>query len=69
MTPNDRYIRTLTRAIGGPTTLAKPEAVKRFREIRAVVRAVTPGRQQAKNLRPLLDVAVKAAARVIRTRR
>lgn len=34
--------------------------------IRAVVRAVVPGRQQKKNLDPLMEAAEKAATRALR---
>lgn len=36
--------------------------------IRSAVRAVLPGRQQKKNLDPLMAAAVKAAARTLRRR-
>lgn len=39
-----------------------------FRVVRAAVRAVVPGRQQAKNLDPLMRQALTAAVRVLRRR-
>lgn len=43
-------------------------AQESYAELRAVVYAITPGRQKAKNIGSQLDKAVAAAARVIRRR-
>lgn len=42
------------------------EAKREYRILRAIVRAVIPGRQSKKNISDALDKAVVAACRVIR---
>lgn len=44
-------------------------AERDYKTVRAAVYAVVPGKQKARNIKALLDAAVKAAARVIRRAR
>ena len=50
------------------SALVRLGAEASYDEAKAVVYAVTPGRQQARNIAELLDKGIKAAARTIRRR-
>ena len=72
MKPKERHLATLKRAYGRVHQMDPEQTICRFganasyAELRAVVRAVTPGKQTAKNTADAMNKAVRAVSRVIR---
>lgn len=69
MTIQERSIDRILAAVGGTGYDNRMTAHAFWQVIRASVRATVPGRQQGKNLEPLLEAAVTASVRRLRVLR